>query len=158
MLRPPSSTLFPYTTLFRSRQSGAIETDSYAAMLDILQVLACQPVPAGPRLTVIGNAPALNRLAVENARSVGLEIVDVQDIAMLDAEHSVEDAIESVTQAIPMALQAGQTDAILVVVQPGMHQRDGDAARLAQAIHTASDNDPELGTATRTASGPERGG
>ena len=88
------------------RQSGAIETDSYAAMLDILQVLACQPVPAGPRLTVIGNAPALNRLAVENARSVGLEIVEVQDIAMLDAEHSVEDAIESVTQAITGALFA----------------------------------------------------
>ena len=133
------------------RQSGAIETDSYAAMLDILQVLACQPVPAGPRLTVIGNAPALNRLAVENARSVGLEIVDVQDIAMLDAEHSVEDAIESVTQAITMALQAGQTDAILVVVQPGMHQRDGDAARLAQAINTASDNDAVTVLASFTA-------
>jgi acyl-CoA synthetase (NDP forming)/RimJ/RimL family protein N-acetyltransferase len=133
------------------RQSGAIETDSYAAMLDILQVLACQPVPAGPRLTVIGNAPALNRLTVENARSVGLEIVDVQDIAMLDAEHSVEDAIESVTQAITMALQAGQTDAILVVVQPGMHQRDGDAARLAQAINTASDNDAVTVLASFTA-------
>ena len=133
------------------RQSGAIETDSYAAMLDILQVLACQPVPAGPRLTVIGNAPALNRLAVENARSVGLEIVDVQDIAMLDAEHSVEEAIESVTQAITMALQAGQTDAILVVVQPGMHQRDGDAARLAQAINTASDNDAVTVLASFTA-------
>ena len=133
------------------RQSGAIETDSYAAMLDILQVLACQPVPAGPRLTVIGNAPALNRLTVENARSVGLEIVDVQDIAMLDAEHSVEDAIESVTQAITIALQAGQTDAILVVVQPGMHQRDGDAARLAQAINTASDNDAVTVLASFTA-------
>src|SRR5690625_6638340 len=62
MLRPPSSTLFPYTTLFRSRQSGAIETDSYAAMLDILQVLACQPVPAGPRLTVIGKDRKSTRL------------------------------------------------------------------------------------------------
>ena len=133
------------------RQSGAIETDSYAAMLDILQVLACQPVPAGPRLTVIGNAPALNRLTVENARSVGLVIVDVQDIAMLDAEHSVEDAIESVTQAITTTLQAGQTDAILVVVQPGMHQRDGDAARLAQAINTASDNDAVTVLASFTA-------
>ena len=133
------------------RQSGAIETDSYAAMLDILQVLACQPVPAGPRLTVIGNAPALNRLAVENARSVGLEIVDVQDIATLDTEHSVEDAIESVTQAITTTLQAGQTDAILVVVQPGMRQRDGDAARLAQAINTASDNDAVTVLASFTA-------
>ena len=122
------------------RQAGAIETDSYMAMLDILQVLACQPVPAGPRLTVIGNAPALNRLTVENARTAGLEIVDTHDVAMLDAEHTVEEAIDSITKAITTTLQAGQTDAMLVVVQPSMHQSRGDAARLAQAIQAVGDN------------------
>lgn len=120
------------------RQSGAIETDSYAAMMDILQVLACQPVPAGPRLTVLGNAPSLNRLTIESARSIGLEIVDNQDIPMMDAEHSVEEAIESVTSAIRTATQSGQTDAIIVVIQPGMHQLDGDATRVAQAINEAA--------------------
>jgi acyl-CoA synthetase (NDP forming)/ribosomal protein S18 acetylase RimI-like enzyme len=122
------------------RQAGAIETASYAAMMDILQVLACQPVPAGPRLTVIGNAPAINRLTVENARASGLEVVEVQDVPMLDAEHSVDEAIETVTEAITAAIQAGQTDAIVVVVQPGMHQHDGDAMRLAQAINAAAEN------------------
>lgn len=116
------------------RQAGAIETDSYTELLDILQVLACQPVPAGPRLTVVGNAPALNRLTVENARTAGLEVVEVQDIAMLDAEHSVDEAIETVTHAIQTAIDAGQTDAIIVLVQPGMQQAEGDATRLAQAI------------------------
>lgn len=122
------------------RQSGAIETDSYAALMDILQVLACQPVPAGPRLTVLGNAPSLNRLTVENARSAGLEIVDVQDIPVPDAQHSVEDAIDAITTAIGAVMQAGQTDAIIVVMQPGMHQREGDAARVAQAINDVADD------------------
>lgn len=122
------------------RQSGAIETDSYAALMDILQVLACQPVPAGPRVTVLGNAPALNRLTVENARSAGLEIVDVQDIPVPDAQHSLDDAIESTTGAIRTAMQAGQTDAIIVVLQPGMQQHEGDAARMAQAINDVVDD------------------
>ena len=122
------------------RQSGAIETDSYAALMDILQVLACQPVPAGPRLTVLGNAPSLNRLTVENARSAGLEIVEVQDIPTPDAQHSIDDAIDSLTTAIRAATQSGQTDAIIVVMQPGMQQREGDAARLAQAINDVADD------------------
>ncbi|GAA4472281.1 bifunctional GNAT family N-acetyltransferase/acetate--CoA ligase family protein [Enteractinococcus fodinae] len=122
------------------RQSGAIETDSYAALMDILQVLACQPVPAGPRLTVLGNAPSLNRLTVENARSAGLEIVEVQDIPTPGDQHSIDDVIDSLTAAIRTATQSGQTDAIIVVMQPGMQQREGDAARLAQAINDVADD------------------
>ncbi|OAV60878.1 bifunctional acetate--CoA ligase family protein/GNAT family N-acetyltransferase [Enteractinococcus helveticum] len=124
------------------RQAGAIETDSYTAMMDILQVLACQPVPAGPRLTVIGNAPALNRLTVENARTAGLEVVGVQDIRMLDAEHPVEETIQAVTQTIETVVQSGQTDAIIALVQSGMYQQEGDAVKVAQAINeVAGDTD-----------------
>src|SRR5437588_6622938 len=49
MPRPPISTLFPYTTLFRSRaeleqvQVGRVEREPVAA------TLAQQPAPAGPR-------------------------------------------------------------------------------------------------------------
>lgn len=127
------------------RQAGAIETDSYTELIDILQVLACQPVPAGPRLTVIGNAPAINRLTVENARSAGLEIVDVQDVAILDAEHSVEQAIETLTKVIQESIDAGQTDSIIVLVQPSMYQSDGDARMIAQAIsHAGGDTDVSI--------------
>lgn len=120
------------------RQAGAIETASYTELLDILQVLACQPVPGGSRVTIIGNAPALNRLAAENARSAGLDVVDTQNIGMLDADHALEDAIPTVTQAIRDAVASGETDAIVVVVQSGMYQLDGDAAKLADAINTVS--------------------
>lgn len=127
------------------RQAGAIETDSYTELIDILQVLACQPVPAGPRLTVIGNAPAINRLTVENARSAGLEIVDVQDVAILDAEHSVEQAIEMLTKVIQESIDAGQTDSIIVLVQPSMYQSEGDARMIAQAIsHAGGDTDVSI--------------
>lgn len=120
------------------KQAGVIETDSYTELMDVLQVLACQPVPSGPRLTVIGNAAAINQLAVENARSAGLEVVDVQDIGMLDAEHTVDQATETVTHIIEEAIDSGQSDAILVLVQPGMAQQDGDTRQVAHAIHKAA--------------------
>lgn len=124
------------------RQAGAIGTDSSTELMDILQVLACQPVPAGPRLTVIGNAPALNRLTAENARSSGLEVVEVQEIDMLDADHSVEDTIDAVRTAIQAAASKGHTDAIMVVVQARMYQLDGDSAALAHAMSDIDvDND-----------------
>lgn len=133
------------------RQAGAIETESYTELMDLLQVLACQPVPGGPRLTVIGNAPALSRLAVENARTADLEVVNVQNIAVLDAEHTIDQAVAAVTQAVEETLHAGQTDAILVLVQPGMHQNEGDATRLAQAINNVVGDTPITVVASFTA-------
>ncbi|MDN6520328.1 MAG: GNAT family N-acetyltransferase, partial [Yaniella sp.] len=127
------------------RQAGAIETDSYTELIDILQVLACQPVQAGPRLSVIGKGPAINRLTVENARSAGLDFVDVQDVAILDAEHSVEQAIETLTKVIQESIDAGQTDSIIVLVQPSMYQSEGDARMIAQAIsHAGGDTDVSI--------------
>ncbi|GAA2035656.1 bifunctional GNAT family N-acetyltransferase/acetate--CoA ligase family protein [Yaniella flava] len=116
------------------RQAGAIETESYTELMDILQVLACQPVPVGPRLTVIGNAPAITRLTVENARSAGLEVVKTQAVQTLETNQSVEDMAASVTEAIAASMNSGHTDAIIVLIQPGMYQSEGDATVLARAI------------------------
>lgn len=120
------------------RQAGAIETDSYTELMDILQVLACQPVPRGPRLSVIGNAPAVNRLTVENARSTGLEVVDVQDLGTLDTALIGQQTTQDVTEAIRNTIDAGQADAIIVLIQPGLHQDKGDATQLALAIQDAA--------------------
>src|SRR5699024_2657018 len=120
------------------RQAGAIETDSYTELMDILQVLACQPVPRGPRLSVIGNAPAVNRLTVENARSTGHEVVDVQDIRTLDAALIGQQNTQYVTESIRNTIDAVQADAIIVLIQPGLHQDKGDATQLALAIQDAA--------------------
>src|ERR1039457_5865402 len=44
--RPPRSTLFPYTTLFRSIRQGDPKAEAYSPALPRLQLLRCQgPVP-----------------------------------------------------------------------------------------------------------------
>src|SRR5699024_12374514 len=43
-----------------------------------------------------------------------------------------------VTEAIRNSMDAGQADAIIVLIQPGLHQDKGDATQLALAIQDAA--------------------
>src|SRR3712207_7093610 len=56
--RPPRSTLFPYTTLFRSRrEAGRMHTRRLRLLLGVLWLLqACAALPTGPRVLVVPRA------------------------------------------------------------------------------------------------------
>ena len=56
-------------TLFA--QAGVIRTDTLGELLDAARVLVDQPLPAGNRLAVIGNAGGLNILAADAAEAAG---------------------------------------------------------------------------------------
>src|SRR2546430_7378040 len=60
--RPPRSTLFPYTTLFRSSRHGAASTPDRAQQRD-------GPHPDGPRSTRGGGAPDGHRESAGASRS-----------------------------------------------------------------------------------------
>src|SRR3712207_8784510 len=66
--RPPRSTLFPYTTLFRSQLPRRHPPDSFAAALAALSSAARAPL----RRTVYRSSPAasLERLAIPRWRGV----------------------------------------------------------------------------------------
>lgn len=115
-------------------QTGAIQTSSYAEMMDVLQVLACQPVPKGARTGIIGNAPAVNRIVAEQAGAVGATVTRIDEIPGLDAEHTVDEAIESLVKTMREAAASEQVDALIIVVQSGIYQNPGDAAELAEAL------------------------
>ncbi|MCX4094873.1 GNAT family N-acetyltransferase [Nocardia sp. alder85J] len=55
-------------------QAGIIQVDTIAELFDCAMLLAYQPLPAGPRLAVIGNSAALGWLAVDAARGEGLAV------------------------------------------------------------------------------------
>lgn len=55
-------------------QAGVILVDTLDEMLDVAQILANQPLPAGPRLAVVGNSDALGLLAVDAAVEAGLRM------------------------------------------------------------------------------------
>ncbi|WP_147123967.1 GNAT family N-acetyltransferase, partial [Nocardia neocaledoniensis] len=53
-------------------QAGVIQVDSISELFDCAALLACQPLPRGPRVAVVGNSAALNWLAIDAAQSEGL--------------------------------------------------------------------------------------
>src|SRR5690606_35143688 len=57
------------------RQAGVLVVDILDAMLDVAQVLAHQPLPAGPNIAIVGNSDALALLAADTAAEVGLPVV-----------------------------------------------------------------------------------
>src|SRR5206468_5022486 len=78
---PPSSTLFPYTTLFRSLTGRVASADSLARAMDSLAAAPPQPLTPGPQSLVfivwdnppivIGAGSYLDRLAsLAGARNV----------------------------------------------------------------------------------------
>ncbi|MFD4457738.1 GNAT family N-acetyltransferase [Nocardia sp. NPDC058480] len=55
-------------------QAGIIQVDSISELFDCAALLACQPLPKGPRVAVVGNSAALNWLAIDAARGEGLHV------------------------------------------------------------------------------------
>jgi acyl-CoA synthetase (NDP forming) len=62
-------------TLFA--QAGVVRTDTLGELLDAARMLTDQPLPAGPRLAVIGNAGGLNVLAADAAEAAGLVVPEL---------------------------------------------------------------------------------
>jgi acyl-CoA synthetase (NDP forming) len=56
-------------------QAGVMSLDNIHQLFDVGQLLAHQPLPAGPRLAVVGNSSALGALAAGAAAEAGLLVV-----------------------------------------------------------------------------------
>lgn len=54
-------------------QAGVIRVDDLIQLFDVGQLLACQPLPAGPRVGLVSNSDALGLLAVDACVSAELE-------------------------------------------------------------------------------------
>jgi acyl-CoA synthetase (NDP forming) len=57
------------------RQSGVIQVDTLTQLFDVATVLTFQPLPRGPRVSVIGNSDALAVLAADACETQGLDLV-----------------------------------------------------------------------------------
>ena len=111
------------------RQSGVIRVDTLAEMFDVAQALALQPLPAGPRVAVVGNSDSLGLLAADAAAAAGLEVVGAPD------DLGPRATAADFEQALTRLVDDPGVDSVVVVYVPTLESgRAEEVARVLAAV------------------------
>ncbi|MDQ7904015.1 GNAT family N-acetyltransferase [Phytohabitans sp. ZYX-F-186] len=96
-------------------QAGVIRVDTLGELLDAARLLTEQPLPAGDRLAILGNAGGVNVLAADAAEAAGLRVAAVRG-----GENPLDLGAGATPDALAAALGAyaasGEVDSVLLVV------------------------------------------
>ncbi|WBB70278.1 bifunctional GNAT family N-acetyltransferase/acetate--CoA ligase family protein [Micromonospora sp. WMMD812] len=103
-------------------QSGVIRVDTVAELLDVGVLLANQPLPAGPRVAVVGNSSALTGLAATACAAQGLTLADGYPRDVGPNAGAAEFAA-----ALAGAAADERVDALAVMVAPPLPGQPADA-------------------------------
>lgn len=105
------------------RQSGVIRAENTHQLMDVAQVLAHQPLPAGGRVGILASSAALAALVAEAAAAAGLVVAASSDFLPPDA---TDEQIAQVTDAL---YAPGACDVVVAVDVPVVVPRTGAVAR-----------------------------
>ena len=139
-------------------QAGVVRVNSLGEMLDAARVLTDQPLPAGNRLAVVGNAGGLNVLAADAAEAGGLRVPTLSAAlrgrlgAAAPGAASQDNPVDLGAGASPAAFAAaaeavaasGEADALLLVV---IGTRANVPSGILAAVEPVIDRHPELAVA-----------
>jgi acyl-CoA synthetase (NDP forming)/GNAT superfamily N-acetyltransferase len=140
-------------TLFR--QAGVLRMDTLGELLDAARLLIEQPLPAGDRVAIVGNAGGLNALAADAAGAAGLQVVElstpVQQVFAGMAAHlaglanPVDLGADAPPATIGRAVRAvgssGEADALVVTL---VATQTNDMPGALAALSEAADDLPQL--------------
>ncbi|WP_182887695.1 bifunctional GNAT family N-acetyltransferase/acetate--CoA ligase family protein [Microbispora sp. H10885] len=107
-------------------QAGVIRVDDLVQLFDVAQLLAHQPLPAGPRVGVVGNSDALTLLAEEACAGAGLE---PRPPVNLGARAGAAEFAEALRSVLP------EVDAAVAIYMPPI---PGDCREVAGALLDAA--------------------
>ncbi|WP_022872511.1 bifunctional GNAT family N-acetyltransferase/acetate--CoA ligase family protein [Nesterenkonia alba] len=96
--------------------SGVIQTGNHDSLMDVLQVLATQPLPTGNRLGILTNSPSIGRILADAAEGHGLRPVRID--AELDLEVPEDQARTRLSQALTDQFYDDEIDAVALCLQP----------------------------------------
>jgi acyl-CoA synthetase (NDP forming)/GNAT superfamily N-acetyltransferase len=122
-------------------QTGVVRVESLAQLFDTALVLAHQPLPAGPRVGIVGNSSAIGLLAADAARDQGLRVaVDPVDVGP-------QAGPDEFAAAVREALNSPEVDALVVVFVPPLAIPGTTYARaLREAVVELDKNKPIVST------------
>lgn len=141
------------------RGSGVLRVASLQDMLDAARVLVDQPLPAGPRVAIVGNAGGPGILAADAVAAAGLTVVELDEATQGRLRQAVATAAsvqnpvdlgasvpaEHAGKAVQVLLSSAQVDVVLTVfTQISL----GDADQFKSAVATAAATSDKLVVAT----------
>ncbi|MFF8987183.1 GNAT family N-acetyltransferase [Streptomyces globisporus] len=116
------------------RQAGVIRVDTVTEMVDAGILLAGQPLPAGPRVAILGNSESLGLLTYDACLAEGLRPRPPIDLTTAASPQDFRDALAE-------ALADGTCDAVIVTAIPWVGENGeaetGDGQVLAEALTKA---------------------
>ncbi|WP_430478004.1 GNAT family N-acetyltransferase [Streptomyces sp. P11-1] len=121
------------------RQAGVIRVDTVTEMVDAGLLLADQPLPAGPRVAILGNSESLGLLTYDACLAEGLRPRPPIDLTTAASPQDFRDALAE-------ALADGTCDAVIVTAIPWVGENGnaetGDGEVLAAALRGAAAGGP----------------
>ncbi|QNE74381.1 GNAT family N-acetyltransferase [Streptomyces finlayi] len=121
------------------RQAGVIRVDTVTEMVDAGLLLAGQPLPAGPRVAILGNSESLGLLTYDACLAEGLRPRPPLDLTTAASPQDFRDALAG-------ALGDQTCDAVIVTAIPWVGENGeaetGDGEVLAAALRDAAATGP----------------
>ncbi|MET7856162.1 GNAT family N-acetyltransferase [Streptomyces sp. NPDC005318] len=135
----PASRIPDATVSALMRQAGVIRVDTVTEMVDAGLLLADQPLPAGPRVAILGNSESLGLLTYDACLAEGLRPRPPRDLTTAATPQDFRDALAE-------ALADAGCDAVIVTAIPWVGENgqaeSGDGEVLAAALRTAAATGP----------------
>ncbi|MGV9247618.1 bifunctional acetate--CoA ligase family protein/GNAT family N-acetyltransferase [Streptomyces sp. NPDC003710] len=126
------ATRLPHATVSALlRQAGVIRVDTITELVDAGLLLARQPLPAGPRVAILGNSESLGLLTYDACLTEGLRPLPPLDL-------TTEASAEDFRGALTAALADDACDAVVVTAIPAVGETSAGDAALAQALRSAA--------------------
>jgi acyl-CoA synthetase (NDP forming)/RimJ/RimL family protein N-acetyltransferase len=136
------------------RQTGVIRVDTLGQLLDVARLLACQPLPEGDRVALVGNGGGSLALAADACVDAGLRLAEPGDGIRAVVDGTTGDAArlrsrtvdlgfeatgDDLARAVRAVLTDDAVDSVLVVCAPAPRQPIED---LVQAVADARSGSP----------------
>jgi acyl-CoA synthetase (NDP forming)/GNAT superfamily N-acetyltransferase len=136
-------------------QTGVVRVDTLSQLLDVARVLACQPLPDGNRVALVGNGGGSLALAADACVDAGLVLAELGTGVrrQLDAAHPGSRAATRVrASTVDLGFEAGASDleralkallgdeavdSVLVVCAPAPRQSTADLVRAVASARAA---------------------
>ncbi|MFE2266365.1 bifunctional acetate--CoA ligase family protein/GNAT family N-acetyltransferase [Streptomyces griseosporeus] len=130
------ATRLPHATVSALlRQAGVIRVDTITELVDAGLLLARQPLPAGPRVAILGNSESLGVLTYDQCLAAGLRPHRPLDL-------TTAASAEDFRAALARALADDTCDAVVVTAIPAIGEGSPGDAELAEALRSAAEAVP----------------